>query len=350
MVNAICNELIIRHKEAENTILQTIYFGGGTPSILTFEELQLIFSTIFSYYDVSPSAEITLEVNPDDFFEGSSLKKVFLEQIKSLKVNRLSIGIQSFFDEDLILMNRKHNAQQAKEFLKFSTQLFDNVSIDLIYGIPSLSNERWQDNITIALSYQVPHISAYALTVEPKTALHSLIKRGKIPSVKDEQAFEQFYILKEILENQGFIHYEFSNFSKENYFSRNNTAYWEQKKYIGIGPSAHSYNGEERSWNISHNIKYIEQIIQNIRPCEVEKLSLKDKYNELIMTGLRTKKGISLKQIEDTFGSIFLQFLLNEAKPHIENELLIIENQYIKTSSKGLFLSDGIASDLFHTD
>lgn len=350
MVNAICNELIIRHKEAENTTLQTIYFGGGTPSILTFEELQLIFSTIFSYYDVSPSAEITLEVNPDDFFEASSLKKVFLEQIKSLKVNRLSIGIQSFFDEDLILMNRKHNAQQAKEFLKFSTQLFDNVSIDLIYGIPSLSNERWQDNITIALSYQVPHISAYALTVEPKTALHSLIKRGKIPSVKDEQAFEQFYILKEILENQGFIHYEFSNFSKENYFSRNNTAYWEQKKYIGIGPSAHSYNGEERSWNISHNIKYIGQIMQNIRPCEIEKLSLNDKYNELIMTGLRTKKGISLKQIEDTFGSIFLQFLLNEAKPHIENELLIIENQYIKTSSKGLFLSDGIASDLFHTD
>lgn len=349
MVDALCKELILRHKEAENSVLQTIYFGGGTPSVLTKNELNQIFTTIFSYYAVSPSAEITLEINPDDF-STSNNENLTLENVKQLGINRLSIGIQSFFDEDLRLMNRIHNGKQAQIVLEQATQFFDNITIDLIYGIPNLSNERWFKNINKALKFNIPHISAYALTVEPQTALHKLIKKGKIPQIKDEQSAEQFYLLKEILEKEQFVHYELSNFGKEGYFSRNNTAYWEQKKYMGIGPSAHSYNGNERSWNISHNIKYIQKIQESILPHETEKLSQNDKYNELILTGLRTQKGVSLKQIEASFGNNFLNFLLKEVQHYLKKDLLFIENEHLKTTHQGLFLSDGIASDLFYTD
>lgn len=348
MVDALCKELILRYKEAEHSELQTIYLGGGTPSVLSFEELSQIFDTIFSHYKVSPTAEITLEANPDDF---SDLKtqNLTLYNLKQLGINRLSIGVQSFFDEDLRLMNRIHNAKQAENVLNTATQLFDNITVDLIYGIPNLSNERWTENIYKALSFNIPHISAYALTVEPNTALNKLIKKGKIPQVTDNQAREQFYLLKELVEKQQFIHYELSNFGKNGYFSRNNTAYWEQKSYMGIGPSAHSYNGHQRSWNIAHNIKYIQQIKENILPSETEKLSTQDKYNELIMTGLRTKKGVSLLQISSSFGKEFLEFLLKEASHHLQNDLLFIENEHLKITDKGLFLSDGIASDLFYT-
>ena len=344
MVKALCKELELRRVEA-STPLQTIYFGGGTPSVLTSVELQEIFSTIHKHYRIASGAEITMEVNPDDFSTPKS--ELSLELLKELGTNRLSIGVQSFFEEDLLLMNRAHTAEQAKDFIAQAVQYFDNITLDLIYGIPGMTLARWKENILQALSFGIPHLSAYALTVEPRTALYQFIKKGKIPPTNDGQAKEHFYLLKDLLEAKGFIHYELSNFGKEGYFSRNNTAYWEQKPYIGIGPSAHSYTGEERMWNISHNIKYIEQISQGILPQERETLSLKDRYNERIMTGLRIQKGISTEAIERDFGEFFLNYLKKEALPYIEKGLLVYHNGHIITSEKGLFLSDGIASDLF---
>ena len=346
LVNALCKELELRKTEATMP-LQTVYLGGGTPSVLSFGELSVLFSTLHQNYSIAPDAEITIEVNPDDFTSHSELS---LAQIKSLGINRLSVGIQSFFEEDLRLMNRIHTANQAIAFLEEATNLFENITLDLIYGIPNMSNERWIKNIEKALSFGIPHLSAYALTVEHKTALYNFIKKGKIPPTNDLQAREQFYLLKELLESEGFIHYELSNFGKEGYFSRNNTAYWQQKKYMGIGPSAHSYNGTERYWNIPHNIKYIEQISKGILPQEKELLSKKDLYNERIMTGLRIQKGISLSDIEKDFGSHYSNYLKKEALPYIEKGLLLLENDHILTSKEGLFLSDGIASDLFILD
>ncbi|MDO4881507.1 MAG: radical SAM family heme chaperone HemW [Capnocytophaga sp.] len=347
LVEALCKELILRKKEAKHT-LQTIYFGGGTPSVLNFNELKQIFNVIYSNYSVSKEAEITIEVNPDDF--SKERNHLSLEQLKELGINRLSIGVQSFFDEDLELMNRIHNAEQSKQIIKNSINLFKNITIDLIYGIPKMSNLRWKENINIALHFGIPHISAYALTVEPKTALEKFIQKGKIPSISDEVSQEQFFILKETLEKEQFIHYELSNFGKEGFFSKNNTAYWEQKSYMGIGPSAHSYNGTERSWNISNNIKYIQAIEQNILPSDKEILTLNDKYNELIMTGLRTKKGISLHQIKNDIGEKYFLYLMKEASKFINNEMLILEDNFIKISQKSIFLSDGIASELFYVD
>lgn len=346
LVNALCKELELRKTEAIMP-LQTIYLGGGTPSVLSFGELSTLFSTIHQNYSIAPDAEITIEVNPDDFTSHSELS---LAQIKSLGINRLSVGVQSFFEEDLRLMNRVHTANQAIAFLEEATNLFENITLDLIYGIPNMSNERWIKNIEKALSFGIPHLSAYALTVEHKTALYNFIKKGKIPPTNDLQAREQFYLLKELLESEGFIHYELSNFGKKGYFSRNNTAYWQQKKYMGIGPSAHSYNGTERYWNIPHNIKYIQQISKGILPQEKELLSKKDLYNERIMTGLRIQKGISLSDIEKDFGSHYSNYLKKEARPYIEKGLLLLENDHILTSKEGLFLSDGIASDLFILD
>lgn len=347
LVEALCKELILRKDEAQHT-LQTIYLGGGTPSILDFNELKQIFDTIYRNYSVSGDAEITIEINPDDFTKDN--KHLLLEQLKDLGINRLSIGVQSFFDEDLKLMNRIHNVNQAKSILEKSIKIFKNITIDLIYGIPKMDNNRWKENIKIALDFGIPHISAYALTVESKTALEKFIVKGKIPPVSEEQSYEQFFILKEILEKEQFIHYELSNFGKEGFFSKNNTAYWEQKNYMGIGPSAHSYNGKERSWNISNNIKYIQSINQNILPSQKEILSLTNKYNELIMTGLRTRKGVSLTQVKETIGEKYFLYLMKESSKYIKNNTLILENNFIKISKNSLFLSDGVSSDLFYID
>ncbi|CEN36844.1 putative oxygen-independent coproporphyrinogen III oxidase [Capnocytophaga cynodegmi] len=350
MVSSICKELILRKEEASNSQLQTIYFGGGTPSILSFEELKNILQTIYKNYDISPNAEVTLEANPDDFFRDSSSPTKLLSNLKQLGINRLSIGIQSFYEEDLRLMNRAHNATQAELLLLEAPKFFDNITIDLIYGIPNMTDERWQSNIHKALSFGVPHISAYALTIEPKTALHKFIALGKVPNVNEQQAHSHFVSMISILEKEGFIHYEFSNFGKEGYFSRNNTAYWFGKKYMGIGPSAHSFNGTERSWNIANNIKYIEQIQKGIIPAEKEILSQNDRYNELIITRIRTMIGISVEEVETTFGKKHSDYLLLQAKKHITNGLLSINNKHLVTTTKGKFLSDGIATDLFIVD
>jgi len=341
MVLALMKELMMRAGEFKNEIVETIYFGGGTPSVLDISELKLLIDAVYQYYNVAENPEITLEANPDD------LSKDRILEWAENRINRLSIGIQSFFEEDLKLMNRAHNANEAKACLAEATKHFDNISIDLIYGIPGLSNAQWQENIATALSFGIPHISSYALTVEPKTALKKLIQTGKIAEPNDEAAQEQFVILVETLQAKGFMHYELSNFGKENYFSKNNSSYWLGKKYLGIGPSAHSYNGVSRSWNIANNSLYLKSIQENQLPNEVEILSINDRYNEYIMTGLRTIWGVDLNRIESEFGLKTLKYLKKQTGKFLDDGLLSIDNHILKTTTKGKFLTDGIASDLF---
>lgn len=358
MVLALAKEIELRKNEFENDVLETIYFGGGTPSILEISELKFLIDVVYKHFDVIENPEITIEANPDDLSPSLSFRRNLFEELKAIGVNRLSIGIQSFFEDDLQLMNRAHNADEAKKCLEFATQYFDNISIDLIYGMPNMSNEKWLQNIETALSFNIPHISSYALTVEPKTALKKLIQTGKIDEPKDEVAQEHFQILVDKLSENGFIHYELSNFGKENYFSKNNSAYWLGKKYIGIGPSAHSFDGVSRSWNISNNSIYLKSIAKNQLPSETEILSKNDRYNEYVMTGLRTIWGVSLEKIEKEFGTDFLEYLLKQSEKFIADDLLEIvtssdfEKQnriekLLKPTQKGKFLCDGIASDLF---
>lgn len=341
MVMALVKEIQMRKMELEKEQIETIYFGGGTPSILSLKEIQVLIDAVYENFNVTESPEITLEANPDDLDDDTII------QLANSPVNRLSIGIQSFFEEDLKLMNRAHNAMEAKRCLQTATQYFDNISLDLIYGMPNMSNEKWLQNVQTALSFGVPHISSYALTVEPKTALKKLIEKKVVEAPKDEVAQEHFLVLIEELEKNGFVHYELSNFGKPTYFSKNNTAYWLGKKYIGIGPSAHSYNGKERSWNVANNALYLKAIQENNLPNEVEELTKTDRYNEYIMTGLRTIWGVSLKRVELEFGERYLLYLLEQSKKYIHSEHLQIEADVLTTTKKGKFLSDGIASDLF---
>ena len=341
LIQSLITELELRKEEFKNTEVETIYFGGGTPSLLTNNELQSIIDTVYGNYSVVAHPEITLEANPDDLSHNR------IEALTDTPINRLSIGIQSFFETDLKLMNRAHNAEEAKACLEKAVEHFDNISLDLIYGIPGASNEQWIKNIEMALSFGVPHISSYALTVEPKTALASFIEKGIIENLDDEQAHEQFHILKQQLEDAGFIHYELSNFGKEGFFSKNNSAYWQGKFYIGIGPSAHSFNGKQRGWNVRNNSKYIKAILNGDLPMEIEHLTKIDQYNEYIMTGLRTVWGVSLDKVEKDFGYLLKDYLLEQANVFINQHLLYIDGEHLRVTKKGQFLSDGIASELF---
>ena len=341
MVLALAKEIALRKSEFKDEVVETIYFGGGTPSILEIDDLRFLIDEVYRNYTVAENPEITVEANPDDLTETRII------ELSQNKINRLSIGIQSFFEDDLKLMNRAHNSAEAKKCLEIATQYFDNISIDLIYGVPGMSNEKWLQNIETALSFNVPHISSYALTVEPKTALNTFIQKGIIPPPDDEVAQEHFHLLVEKLEENGFIHYELSNFGKTTYFSKNNSSYWLGKKYIGIGPSAHSYNGISRSWNISNNTLYLKSISENILPSETETLTKTDRYNEYVMTGLRTIWGISLDRIEREFGKTYLDYLNKQSYNYIEDHFLFVEDNILRTTKIGKFLSDGIASDLF---
>ncbi len=341
MVLALSKEMVLRATEFKDEVVETIYFGGGTPSILEIADIRLLIDTVYQNYKVIENPEITVEANPDDLTETRII------ELSQNKINRLSIGIQSFFEDDLKFMNRAHNSAEAKKCLEIATQYFDNISIDLIYGVPGMSNEKWLQNIETALSFNVSHISSYALTVEPKTALHTFIQKGIIPPPDDEVAQEHFHLLVDKLEENGFIHYELSNFGKTTYFSKNNSSYWLGKKYIGIGPSAHSYNGISRSWNISNNTLYLKSISENILPSETETLTKTDRYNEYVMTGLRTIWGVSLKRVETEFGKTYLDYLNKQSYNYIEDHLLFVDDNILRTTKIGKFLSDGIASDLF---
>lgn len=340
LVLALIKELSLRQKEISEPV-ETIYFGGGTPSVLTHIEIESLLDCIYELFEVVENPEITLEANPDDLIPERII------ELASSRINRLSIGIQSFYDDDLQMMNRAHNAAEAWVCLEMAAKYFDNISIDLIYGIPGMSLEKWQSNVQKALSAGISHISSYALTVEPKTALSKLISVGSIPAPDDAVAHEHFMKLVEILEQHGFIHYELSNFGKPGFFSKNNSAYWLGKKYLGVGPSAHSFDGTNRSWNIANNTIYIKKITENMLPHEVEKLSLHDRYNEYVMTGLRTIWGVSLEKIDKEFGKDFLSYLLENAEVFVQNGKLTVEDGILKTTLKGKFFCDGIASDLF---
>ncbi len=343
LVAMLCKELELRKDEIGQKI-QTIYFGGGTPSLLNSEELDLIFETIFENYEVSENAEITLEANPDD------LTEEVIKMLDASPVNRLSIGVQSFFEADLKLMNRAHNSEEALKSLQLAKQFFDNISIDLIYGIPGQSNDQWIENLDIALKLDIPHISSYALTVEPKTALEKFIEKGKVKPVEDETYREQFDILVNTLTCTGFEHYEFSNYGKPGYHSQNNMAYWMGKPYLGIGPSAHSYDGTFRKWNISNNSLYINSIEAGKLPQQTEQLSTTDSYNEYVMTRLRTKFGVSAHDIQAKFGEKYSIHFLKETDKFLKDELMQNVENTFHITSKGKFLSDGIAADLFYID
>ena len=340
-MKALVKEMELRKEELRNQTIETIYFGGGTPSLLSNDELRFLIESIYNNFEIAPNPEITLEANPDD------LTNQRINALTTLPINRLSIGIQSFFDKDLKLMHRAHNANDAKTCLEEATKCFNNITIDLIYGIPGLSNKRWIENIDTALSFNIPHISSYALTVEPRTALDVFIKKGKIPNIDDTLAEEQFQILVEKLEASSFVHYELSNFGKTNYFSKHNTSYWQGKPYLGLGPSAHSYNHEQRSWNVRNNSIYINSISHGVLPLETEELTKTDQYNEYVMTGLRTIWGVSLKKVEQDFGKTFKNYVLQQSQKHIDQQLLYIDGDKVLVTKKGKFLGDGIASDLF---
>lgn len=341
LIFSLQKELVLRKEELEDETIETIYFGGGTPSLLSTEEIQSILKTIEDNFEVIKNPEITLEANPDD------LSEVKILELANSRVNRLSIGIQSFFEDDLKSMNRAHNEEEAKKCLSVATRYFDNITIDLIYGVPNMSIEKWKQNLQLAFDFGVNHISSYALTVEPNTVLDNFITKGKYPPLDEELAKQHFNVLVKETQQQGFVHYEISNFGKLNYFSKHNTSYWQGKKYIGIGPSAHSFNTTHRSWNIANNTKYIKFLSENILPNEIEELSVNNRYNEYIMTGLRTVWGVSLEKINKDFGQVYKDKLLKSAMKFINQELLEVKGNVLKTTSKGKFLADGLASELF---
>lgn len=341
VVLALAKEIAMRKNEFANETVETIYFGGGTPSVLSNEEIQTLIDAVYQNYSVGENPEITLEANPDD------LSKDRIIELSKSPINRLSIGVQSFFEDDLKMMNRAHNAAEAEACLAEAVKYFDNISIDLIYGVPGMTNERWLHNVNKALSFGVPHISSYALTVEPKTALAKFVKKGEVAAPSEEVSHEHFLLLVDVLQAHGFVHYELSNFGKEGYFSKNNTAYWLGKKYIGIGPSAHSYDGIHRSWNIANNALYLKDIDENRLPAETEKLTPADRYNEYVMTGLRTIWGVSVQRVHDELGKLFSDYLLKGADKFIAQGLIVNDKGIIKTTREGKFLADGIASDLF---
>ena len=344
LIKAINKELELRKNEI-NQPLETIYFGGGTPSILSENELESIFETIYKNYSTSSIKEITLEANPDD------LTKEKLAFLKSTPINRFSIGVQSFFEEDLRLMNRAHNAQEAEKSIKLTQDFgFENITIDLIYGSTTTTDEMWRKNLQKAIELDVPHISSYALTVEEKTVLDHQIKKGETKPIDDNRQNDQFQILVDTLTANNFIQYEISNFGKENYFSHHNSNYWKGVPYIGIGPSAHSYNRKQRAWNIANNAKYMQSINQNILPDEIEILNESDQFNEMIMIGLRTIYGINLNRINSEFSQQLIDSFYQEINQLLEENLIEKQGNKIILKPEAKFFADGIASRLFYVD
>ncbi len=342
MVKAIGTEASLR-KDFIQEPINTIYFGGGTPSLLSVSELDFILTTLKDHYTVVADAEITLEANPDDI----SAEK--LNQWFKSGINRLSIGIQSFFEEDLQWMNRAHNALQAKDCIEQARIAgFRNLTIDLIYGTPGLTNERWQENIQTALSLDIPHLSCYALTVEPNTALDHMVRKGQKKDVDTDLQATHFNILTQTLLAAGFEHYEISNFAKPGFRSQHNSSYWQGKPYLGLGPSAHSFDGAFiRQWNISNNPLYISSLQQGIVPFESETLTTTQKINEYLMTSLRTIEGISLSFLQNLWGEERVYDIMKSAAPHLDQLNIQLKDQHLILTPKGKFLADGIASDLF---
>jgi len=334
---ALLKETALQKSYLAGQTVETIYFGGGSPSLCTKEEIQRIIVSIRNHCIVSLDAEITLEANPDDITEEK------LRDWKQVGITRLSIGVQSFFEEDLLWMNRAHNAQQAKDNLELARKHFENITIDLIYGTPQLTNEKWKQNVETAIALNIPHLSCYALTVERKTPLHKMIEQHKSENVNPDKQSEQFLLLMNWLEEAGFEHYEISNFAKPGWRSRHNSSYWQGKNYLGLGPSAHSFNGTSRQWNVANNQQYIESITNGVVPLEKEELTETQRLNEYIMTSLRTIEGLRLDLIPEERK---LQ-LLATSKKYLDNNLMLLENNSLVLTKEGRLLADGIAAELF---
>ena len=337
MLDSLLKEIGLQKDYLGNEDVETIYFGGGTPSLLQISDLRLQIDKLRQTFNISRKAEITLEANPDDIMDEK------LKGWKEIGINRLSIGVQSFFEEDLLWMNRAHNAQQAIDNLQSAIQQFDNITIDLIYGHPLLTNEKWEQNVQKAIALNISHISCYALTVEPKTPLSKMIKEKKKEDVQQEKQSEQFLFLMQWLEEAGYEHYEISNFAKPGFRSRHNSSYWQGKKYLGLGPSAHSFNGESRQWNISNNNTYIESLEKNKIPFEKETLTPSQKTNEYIMTALRTKEGLELDKLSEAM-SVELRAA---SKKFIDAGKLILQKNKLILTKEGKLFADGIAAELF---
>ena len=335
-------ELDQRKSYLKTKKIDSIYFGGGTPSIIDVKHIISIIEKIYSLYEVKKSAEITMEFNPDD------IKKEKLNILRAAGINRLSIGIQSFENKDLIFMNRSHNAAEAINSIQLAKECgFDNISIDLIYGVPNQTESIWKKNLQQMFDLQIDHFSAYALTVEPNTKLNYLIKKKKIKPLSESKSENHFKILQEISSEIGYKQYEISNFCRKDKFALHNTSYWEDKIYLGIGPSAHSYNGESRRWNISNNLKYITFINSGEKYFDEEILSINQKYNEYTLTSLRTIWGVRLDYLENNFDKMITSHFKKNSRKWIENENAILENNSLKLTNKGMLFADAISSDLF---
>lgn len=341
LLQSLIKEIQLQKNYLSCETIETIYFGGGTPSLLSESEINLIINAITGLHTVAANAEITLEANPDD------LDKLKLQSLRLTPVNRFSIGLQSFFDDDLQWMNRVHRAAEAEASVKRAQDIgFENLTVDLIYGYPLLTDQKWKHNLDKVFELGVPHISAYSMTVEPQTALASFIRKKKQPAMNDEQSATQFTYMTDAMQLQGFEHYEISNFCKPGFYSRHNSNYWKGVKYLGIGPSAHSYNGEARQWNIANNAKYIEAIFAGKLPAETEVLTEADRLNEYIMTSLRTIWGLDLDKL-NTIATASANQLLIAADEYFNKEWIVKDNNIISLTPKGKLYADHIASELF---
>ncbi|MCF8361714.1 MAG: radical SAM family heme chaperone HemW [Prolixibacteraceae bacterium] len=341
LVNGLKNELSLRVDYLDERKINTIYFGGGTPSLLSAMQFRFLLNHCEQLYEVSDDAEITIEANPDD------LDEHYLRKIRNAGINRLSIGIQTFSARGLKLMNRRHTPQQAIDAVKAAQDVgFENISVDLIYGIPGMTNEQWQENLDRVFEMNIQHLSAYHLTYHRGTELWDCLKKGSIKEVDENNSVKQFEMLVNTAKEYGFIQYEISNFCLPGYFSKHNTSYWQQTEYIGLGPSAHSYNMNSRQWNVANIEKYINGISNSIIPFEKEELSINDRFNDYVITGLRTMWGIDLSYVENEFGESYHQHLQKSSDKYLHNNQLEIEDNHLKIKYDGIFISDTIMSDL----
>lgn len=341
MADCLKRELILRREYLSQTV-ETIYFGGGTPTVLASGQLEDLLHTVQELFTGSGNQEITVEANPDD------LDPNMCETLLKAGFNRISIGIQSFQEADLTLMNRRHTAEQSIRSVQDAQNAgYENISVDLMYGLPGMTTDTWKRNVETALSLNVQHISAYYLTIEKGTMFYRWKKQGRLREQDEAEGFEQFRVLNRVAAAAGFQHYEISNYALPGYRSGHNSAYWKGIPYLGIGPSAHSFNGKERQWNISHNARYLRAIEEGVIPAEKEKLSRIMQFNETVMTGLRTSDGLDLEEISGKFGTDLREYCLNVAEKYIRNGWMIRDHEKLILTEEGMFLSDTIICDFY---
>ncbi len=339
-VDAICSEAAIRSVDTKENI-KTIYFGGGTPSRLNKNQFEKIFEALYNNYTIDPEAEITVEANPDDLSED------YIKRLSELSVNRLSIGIQSFNDKELVFLSRRHTSQQAVNSVNLAQRYgFNNISVDLMYGLPNQTKEIWSENLKKTTDLGIQHLSAYHLIYEEKTKMYNMLKAGSIKPIEEELSTEMFSMLIDWMKRHGFIQYEISAFGIEGHFSQHNTSYWKNRKYVGLGPAAHSYDGYDRSWNIASLIRYIKGVETGKLERQAEHLSLNEKYNEFILTGLRTMWGINLNEMKTMFNDKLYNYCMENSQRYINTGKLSIQDDTMKLTREGIFISDGIMSDL----